>query len=597
MKLSKLYTNQPQKFSAIRFNAGLNVVIAEIRLPENKAKDTHNLGKSTLGRVVDFCLLMKRDPNFFLFKHQARFQQFVFFLEVELLDGSFVTIRRGVAEATKISVKRHAHRDQDFVDVPAGAWDHHVAFEKAKELLDGLFDLRDISPWSFRNLLGYVLRTQDDYRDVFQLRKFAGAHSEWKPFLAHLLGFNSATLVAHYNKEAALEQLKGDEGALQRELGGSIADISKVEGLLLLKENEAEKKQRLLDAFDLREGDKDRTELLVEGLNANIAQLNSERYSLNQNRKKITAALEDDEILFDPKAARKLFDEAGVLFPDQLKRDFEQLIAFNRAITDERSAYLIEELAELDGEVKRISTRLAELGKVRSETLSFLSATDVFEKYKQMTAELVALRADIAALSKQREFMHRLQDLRARIRTVSEEKDRLQAEIEADVERQNREKASRFSAIRISFSDIVEEVIDRKALLSAAPNSQGHLDFKAEILDEAGNATGADRGFSYRKLLCIAFDMALLRAHLDGRYARFVFHDGALESLDDRKKENLVAAIRAYTGMGIQHIVTLIDSDMLPPAADGRAMFEESEIVLRLHDQDESGRLFKMPTW
>ncbi len=70
MKLSRLYTNQPEKFAPIDFEPGLNVVLAEIRVPANKRKDTHNLGKTTLGRVLDFCLLSKRKPNFFLFKHE-----------------------------------------------------------------------------------------------------------------------------------------------------------------------------------------------------------------------------------------------------------------------------------------------------------------------------------------------------------------------------------------------------------------------------------------------------------------------------------------------------------------------------------------------
>ena len=107
MKLSKLYSNNPEQFEPIDFIQGLNVVLAEIRLPENRNKDTHNLGKTTLGRLLDFAFLSKRNSKFFLFKHVNLFQDFVFFLEVELDDASFVTIRRGVKEATKVSFKKH----------------------------------------------------------------------------------------------------------------------------------------------------------------------------------------------------------------------------------------------------------------------------------------------------------------------------------------------------------------------------------------------------------------------------------------------------------------------------------------------------------
>ena len=82
-----------------------------------------------------------------------------------------------------------------------------------------------------------------------------------------------------------------------------------------------------------------------------------------QNRKKIIASLEEDQILFDPDDAKALFEEAGVLFAGQVKRDFQQLIAFNRAITEERHGYLVEERSEIEAELKTINGELNTLGK------------------------------------------------------------------------------------------------------------------------------------------------------------------------------------------------------------------------------------------
>ncbi|EQD44170.1 hypothetical protein B1A_15195, partial [mine drainage metagenome] len=124
MKLSRLYSNKPDLFEPVDFVQGLNVVVAEIRLPENREKDTHNLGKTTLGRLLDFGFLIGRDAKFFLFKHLDLFKDFVFFLEVELEDASFVTVRRGVEEATKISFKKHEAGYQDFSSLSILEWDH-----------------------------------------------------------------------------------------------------------------------------------------------------------------------------------------------------------------------------------------------------------------------------------------------------------------------------------------------------------------------------------------------------------------------------------------------------------------------------------------
>jgi uncharacterized protein YydD (DUF2326 family) len=598
MKVSKIYSNKPDLFFPVDFNSGLNVIFAEIRLPENRNKDTHNLGKTILGRMLDFCLLANRDPDFFLFKHLELFREFIFFLEIELLDGSYLTVRRCVEEASKISFKKHTDKYQDFTNLPLSEWDHiDIPFERAQKMLDGLLDWRGLSPWTYRKGLAYLLRSQDDFHDVFQISKFKATHSDWKPFLAHILGFNAQLITFHYQKEEELSGKQVTEQIIKNELGGSIEDISKIEGLLLLKQQEVEKKQKLLDLFDFRAQDKERIKQLVDEIDEQISSLNTERYSLTQTRKKIMSSLEEGQILFNPDEAQQLFKEVGVLFDGQIKKDFEQLIAFNHAITDERRSYLQEERLEVEAKLKQVNTELNTLGKKRSDALSFLSTTDVLTKYKNVTNEMVILRADITSLERQRGLLQRLKELRTNIRTLMEERRNLQVQIETDVELQNSDKDSIFSSIRLFFNEIVEEVIDRKALLSVSPNQAGHLDFKAEIIDESGNATSADLGHTYRKLLCVAFDMAVLRAHLNIKYPRFVYHDGVFESLDDRKKQNLLTVIRRYSNLGIQPIITLIDSDMPKSSHDEPPFFDENEIVLKLHDEDESGRLFKMQTW
>ena len=90
----------------------------------------------------------------------------------------------------------------------------------------------------------------------------------------------------------------------------------------------------------------------------------AERYSLTYNKKKILGSLEEDQIMFDPDEAERLFNDAGVLFQGQIKRDFQQLIAFNRAITDERRIYLTEERTEIESEIKLINSELNELAKI-----------------------------------------------------------------------------------------------------------------------------------------------------------------------------------------------------------------------------------------
>ena len=116
-----------------------------------------------------------------------------------------------------------------------------------------------------------------------------------------------------------------------------------------------------------------------------------------------------------------------------------------------RRGYLQEELSEIVANLKRVNTKLNELGKHRSDALAFLSDTDVFNKYKQVSNEMVMLKADIASLDRQRSLLSRLQELRTDIRKLTEERGHLQTQIEDDVEKQNVDKTSLFSSIRLFF--------------------------------------------------------------------------------------------------------------------------------------------------
>lgn len=55
--------------------------------------------------------------------------------------------------------------------------------------------------------------------------------------------------------------------------------------------------------------------------------------------------------------------------------------------------------------------------------------------------------------------------------------------------------------------------------------------------------------------------------------------------------------IRRYAELGLQPIITLIDSDLPVRADENELVFSRDEIVLSLHDENDQGRLFKMRAW
>jgi uncharacterized protein YydD (DUF2326 family) len=563
MKLSKLYSNIPDIFEPVEFVPGLNVVVTENCLPDNKKIFPHNLGRTSLGFLVDFCFLLRQDPEFFLFKHFDLFEDCIFFLEIELPDSSFVTVRRSVKEATKISFIHHDQGHQDFSELTVSEWDHpNFSFERAREFLDGLLDWQTFKPSLYHKIFGYILRSPEDYSDVFSPKQLSIAPAARNEFLARILGFNASQIANSYKIEDELEKKINEEKIIKRNLGGSLMEIGKIDGLLHIKQNDVDKKQAILDAIDFRDHDKEVTKKIVDDIDGQISLLNSRRYSLSNIKKKLHSLLHEDQILFDPDEAQSFFAEVGVLFNGQIKKDFQQLIAFNRELTEGRRRFLPVELQRLEKELLMINTELDDLVKKRSQRVSFLGELDIFNKFKHLSNELVALRADIVLLKKQRQHFHCLQNLRTEIWALTRDYNHLQAQIETNVVNHISDRQSLFSTIRLFFNEIVEEVIYRKALLNVFFNKKGHLVFKAEILDDSGNSARSDLSHSYRKLLCAAFDLSVLRAHLSVRFPRFVYLDGVLESFDDSKKENLLNVLQRYADLGLQPVITLANSDL-----------------------------------
>src|SRR5215470_6278534 len=215
MQIGRIYSNNPAIFASIDFNCRetanrLNVIYGEVHHPKDQKKDSHNLGKTTLIHLIDFLLLKGMSPEQFLVKHFERFESFVFFIEIALNAGDFATIRRGAADPNKIALKRHAERQLDMNAAADDVWDHvDMSREDAGKLLEGWLDLTVLKPYDYRQAITYFLRTQADYRDELQLAKFAaGKDRHWKPFVAHLFGFNETPVERKYELDEDIERLK-----------------------------------------------------------------------------------------------------------------------------------------------------------------------------------------------------------------------------------------------------------------------------------------------------------------------------------------------------------------------------------------------------
>lgn len=598
MRLKRLYTNHPEIFSPIIFNSGLSAIIAEIRIPGNRALDTHNLGKTTVGSLIDYCLLRSKSKDFFLFRHEEIFRDFSFYLEVEVSDDKFLTIGRPVDPGSRVDLLLADASVPDVTQLDDLTWSHtNLAFARAKLLLDGLLGIEVLRPWGFRKLVGYLIRSQRDYLDVFQLGKFSGKHQDWKPFVAHLLGMDSQPVIDLYGKREELASTEAHLAALTREWGGESASASVLDGLISVMRRDVESKTESLESFSFREEDARKTTELVEQTELRISALNEESYQLSQLSVRLDESLAEQQVIFRTEDARLLFEEAGIAFGEQVVRDYQQLVEFNRAITEERRQVLEDQRSEVLTRLGAIDNELVALNAERTRSLDFLREANSLQKYKELSQELVLQRAELKSLEVRREAVERLLALRREERSLREEYGHLETEVEALIGALSSDEQSRFGMMRRYFTEIVHEVLGQNAVLAIKMNNRGGLEFSAEFIGDGGTATSGDQGTSYRKLLCIAFDLAMLRTYSDVEFPRFVYHDGAFEQLEPRKREKLLGVFRQYADLGLQPIVSLLDSDLPGPLGSTPSTLTSGEVVLTLHDEGEGGRLFRMPSW
>jgi len=593
MKLSHLYSDQPTIFPPIPFRDGLNVVLAHIRHPKDDSKIGHCLGKTLLIDILDFCLLKQVKKDHLFRRKSEMFSDFVFFLEIQLPNGRFLTIRRSAAEPTKIAFKRHEQRWRNFLDLPEPEWDHwRETFDNAVVLLDSLLAFTPIKPWSYRKGLGYFLRGQNDYGNVFQLSKFGtGKHEYWKPYLARVLGFDDALLTAKYEADAATEKLKNNAAELQAEVTLKPKDFDKLRASITVKRDEVETKVHALDAFDFHGQEIELTREVAESIEADIAANNTLLYNARHDLTQIERGLEDD-IHFDLADIQRVFNEAQLTFPDQLVRDYGDLVTFNRRILTERQAALRERATTLRKEIATVEQTNASLSNRRKEILQVLGGTDSLKKFKDLQRQIDQDRANLTLMETKAERLERLLALQDDLRETKAQA----GQLTADIRHMVHQGSPRYHEIQRTFSRMIKDVLGRTALLYLDQNGEGNLDPRAEFSDaETDLHTEEDRGTSFRQLLCIAFDLAVLISYAKEPFFHFVYHDGGLERLQNKLKLAMLRVIReTCTTHGIQYIFSALSED-IPTQEDTENLCPTAEeIILTLDDSGDGGRLFKM---
>lgn len=602
MQIELITSNRPEMFLPIEFNAGdrsevLNVIFGDVKRPKDKNRDSHNLGKTRLIEVIDFMFLASVGKGHLFSRHLERFEGLVFFMELRLAPGEFVGIRRSVDEPTRIDLVRDVEPLGDRVDDSSLTWSHlDVAIERAREILDGWFSFNILHGYSYRKAISYFLRSQQDWSDELQLQKFSvGKDRDWKPFVGQLFGYDHDAFISKYALDAKVEELSAERTRLADRIDDKETDLPKLRAELAALKGSLDTFEGQLDAFQFEEAEHRLIRELVDDIEVRIATLNQTAYNSRYDAEQIREALTQRDKL-NLERVDDVFREAELTFPEQLKRDYEALLTFRKKVTTERRAALKKRLLEVEAVMEAAKAERAELDVERRRRLKVVDSEDTIEKFKSLQREQAQLRRRYEQRKEDADRLEQLSQASRSLRDKKRERDALVDKINEMVN-SSTDILTQFQKL---FDTYCRAILGLEGIFSFKVNDHGNLEYRIGLgLDgKRGETSAQGDGTSYKKLLCALFDLALLRTHRNERFFQFTYHDGVLEGLDDRKKQAFLKLIRSEIGTGgLQYILTAISSD-LPSDASGKIVsFDGDEVILRLDDTGDDGRLFRGPAF
>lgn len=599
MQLSKLYTNQPS-FKNIKFNLnGLNVIYAEVKSSETEKKNSHDLGKTKFAEIIDFLLLKEIDKKHFLLKitkgETSIFEDYTFYLELLLNSGQYLTIQRSVHENTKISFAISDVSTNGF-SAPINWLHERLAIKKAKQVLSNLLalDFFLVKPYSYRKAISYSLRKQDDFKDVYKLNKFsAGKDIDWKPFVFDLLGFDGELLRLKYQNDDKIQQVKDFVSGLKNEFSVSVKDRDTIVAEKAIIEADYSEIEAQVDRFNFYEQDKRLIKAGIETIEISISELNTISYQLSYDIERLQSSIKNN-FSFDLKKVEKVFQETQTYFPENLAADYSELLAFNKKLTTERNKLLRSTLKSKESELIEVNSKLTNLNNEREELLSNLSDTDTFSKFKSYQKDLVKIEGKLLKLQEKLDTIDKI---------ISKEEDieNLKDEIKSttsilNTTFQTTDKNEKYQSIRANFTRFYKYIMDENALLYWTINSQNNVDFphpKVKSKQNEAEDTAKDEGNTYMKLLCVAFDLAIITSYNSESYYRFIYHDDVLSQQDNGIKRRLLSLVKELISKyRFQYIISVIKSDLPIDSNENLIPFSNEEIILKLHDKDQSGTLF-----
>jgi len=566
-------------FRTVKFKEGYNVILAD-RTEDSLKKDSRNgLGKTTLIEIIHFCLgsTIKKGSTLAC----KELKNWTFILDLTLNNKEF-SIYRNISNSSKVKIEGDFSGWAIKPDCEIGGY--YVKVIDWNKLLGHLmFALPIEIPQkkylpTFRSLISYFIRR--------------GIGAFYSPFIhypqqkewdiqvnnAYLLGLNweyASEFQTIKDKGKALKDLKkaSKEGLLSGYLG-SIGELQAEKIGLEEKIYGFETEFKNFKVHKQYREIEERANQLTGEIHNIANQIILDKQILKAYYNSIS---DENDVPID--SVKKIYEQAGLFFPDNLKVRLNKVIDFHKQIISNRRDYLKNEIERIKRDIGFQESKLEDLVKKRADLLKILEKNRALEEYKELNNRIVVLQQKLKGLEE------RIKNLRTFEEGISKIKIQKQ-ELLQKVRRDFKERKNIIERAIKLFNKNSNILYAEPGILSIDITEAGYK-YKVEI------KRAESQGVGYMKIFC--YDLILTRLmSINKNKPGFLVHDSTIfDGVDERQRAKAMElANRESEERNVQYICA-INSDVVPYnefSKDFKSLFEKS-IIIKFTDVTEKDGL------
>lgn len=567
MYLSKLTISSPGKvIRDIEFHKGLNLIVDET--PENTTGTGNNVGKTTVLRLIDYCLGgdvdgIYRNPED---KHES------YALVKDFLIGNNVLVTLILVDdldtpSKKVVIERDFKTGRSSLIRINGKDVTKKDF--VAELESAIFPEVKTETPSFRQIIAHNIRI-DNLRLENTLKTLTmGKNEEYEALYLFMFGCPNDSAARKTQLAQELDTEKKYKRRMERN-----RSKNEYKAALSVIESDIEKLVERKDNLNINEN----LQLDINSLNALRAQINkvtSRTSLLSLRRELINETVESfDKQNFgeDVVQLEMIYKQASAYVP-KMQRTFKELVDFHNTMLENKKAFVAQELPSIQEEIESLSVELERLKEKETVMAEKVLKSDTYE-------ELEVIIVQLSELSRRKgefeSYISQIESAEKAIKEKCEEMKKIDDGLfTADFAQRLETQRDKFNKI---FSEVSHEIYDEQYIISYEVDTQkGKQLYKFHITDVANFSSGKKQG----EISCFDIAYTVFADQESIPCLHFILNDKK-ELVHGNQLNKFAEAVNKYN---VQFVCSML-YDKLPPV-----LRKDEHVVVRL---SQDSKLFRI---